>query len=345
MALPQGRLAPVLIVACLLLAGWVVVMPYVGTNARQPDKSGEASRGREQFAAGAAAPATNLRPVPFDGKRALSYIRDLCKLGPRISGTEGMRKQQEFVKVHFEKLGAKVEFQRFTARQLSRPGPVEMANIVVSWHPDRQRRVLICSHYDTRPHADQERNRDNWDKPFVSANDGTSGVAWLMELGHHVKTMPLEVGLDFALFDGEEYVFDGAGPAARDRYFFGSEHFAEQYQKSAKQTYTAGILLDLFAGKDAKYPAEGNSLQAAPGLVQQIWDTAAELKVSSFVFRQGPTVSDDHLALNRVRIPTVDIIDFEYPHWHKLGDLPDQCSAESMENVAKVLTVWLQRAR
>ena len=105
MALPQGRLAPVLIVACLLLAGWVVVMPYVGTNARQPDKPGESSRGRDQFAAGAAAPATNLRPVPFDGKRALAYIRDLCKLGPRISGTDGMKKQQELVKQHFEMLG------------------------------------------------------------------------------------------------------------------------------------------------------------------------------------------------------------------------------------------------
>jgi hypothetical protein len=41
----------------------------------------------------------------------------------------------------------------------------------------------------------------------------------------------------------------------------------------------------------------------------------------------------------------VDIIDFDYPHWHKLSDVPEQCSGETMAQVAKVLTVWLQRVR
>jgi hypothetical protein len=54
-------------------------------------------------------------------------------------------------------------------------------------------------------------------------------------------------------------------------------------------------------------------------------------------------VLDDHLALNRAGIPAVDIIDFDYKHWHKLTDLPDQCSPETMTAVATVLTVWLQR--
>jgi hypothetical protein len=68
--------------------------------------------------------------------------------------------------------------------------------------------------------------------------------------------------------------------------------------------------------------------------------------VPAFQDRLGNTaVSDDHLALNRAGIPTVDIIDFDYPHWHKLSDLPDECSAESMANVSKVLSIWLQRAR
>ena len=52
-----------------------------------------------------------------------------------------------------------------------------MANMIVSWNPDRQRRVILCSHYDTRPIADQEPDARNWRKPFVSANDGGSGVA------------------------------------------------------------------------------------------------------------------------------------------------------------------------
>ena len=31
-----------------------------------------------------------------------------------------------------------------------------MANLIVSWYPERTRRVILCSHYDTRPIADQE---------------------------------------------------------------------------------------------------------------------------------------------------------------------------------------------
>src|SRR5262245_49117463 len=31
-------------------------------------------------------------PVPFDGKRAMEYLEEVCKIGPRISGTDGMTK-------------------------------------------------------------------------------------------------------------------------------------------------------------------------------------------------------------------------------------------------------------
>ena len=51
------------------------------------------------------------------------------------------------------------------------------------------------------------------------------------------------------------------------------------------------------------------------------------------------------MPLNAAGIPAIDIIDFKYPHWHKLTDLPENCSGESLELVAKVLTVWLQRLK
>ena len=38
-----------------------------------------------------------------------------------------------------------------------------------------------------------------------------------------------------------------------------------------------------------------------------------------------------------------DLIDFEYPAWHTLQDLPDQCSAESLESVARVVLGVLWR--
>ena len=257
---------------------------------------------------------SNAKGVAFDAKRAMGYLEDVCQIGPRISGTEGMKKQQELLEKHFKDLGAKVSYQKFSARQVSRRQPTDMANMIVSWNPDRDRRIIFCSHYDTRPIADQEDNRRNWTKPFVSANDGGSGVALLMELGHHMKGLDTKVGVDFVFFDGEEYIFDPS--RSGDHYFFGSEHFASEYKKTkrkAKQEYIAAILLDMIGGKKISFPAEANSLISAGKLVDQLWNVAEELKVKAFVKDYGPEVQDDHLALNRAGIPAVDIIDFSVP--------------------------------
>ena len=109
-----------------------------------------------------------------------------------------------------------------------------MANMIVSLHPDRERRVILCSHYDTRPIADQEDDRRNYEKPFVSANDGGSGVALLMELGNHMKDLETNVGVDFVFFDGEEYIFDSES----DQYFFGSQHFAASTKRARARRST-----------------------------------------------------------------------------------------------------------
>ncbi len=61
--------------------------------------------------------------------------------------------------------------------------------------------------------------------------------------------------------------------------------------------------------------------------------------------QRGDAVEDDHIALNKVGIPTVDIIDFTYRHWHRLSDTPDKCSEETMADVAKVLSVWAQKTK
>ena len=276
----------------------------------------------------------------FDGERAIKYLRTLCDIGPRISGSEGMKKQQEILKTHFEKHGATVTFQKFDGKQPSQRFAVPMANMIVSWDPENTKRVMICGHYDTRPIADQETNVRDWTKPFVSANDGTSTVALMMEMAPLVKSLKCKYGVDFVIFDGEEFIHE----RVNDRFFLGSEHFAAEYKKNkAGPKYAAGILLDLFAGIGAEYPIEQYSWLQAGQLVEDIWKIAAELGVKSFVNVQGHQVLDDHIALNKAGIPTIDIIDFDYPQWHRLDDLPEKCSPVSMANMAKVLMAWLSR--
>lgn len=335
----RKRIAIFIALACVLAGGWWLIMPHTGTNAQPQNKN------KSGFATERGKPELPM-PAPFDGSRAHEYLKQLCAIGPRISGSAGMKKQQELLEAHFKKLGGQVTFQRFTARQASQPNPVDLANMIVSWHPEQKRRVIICCHYDTRPLADQEPNPRRWTEPFVSANDGTAGAAWLMEMAHHIKSLPLNVGVDFVLFDAEEFIFDGPNPPNKDLYFLGSDHFAKEYrQKPPGHKYIAAVLLDMAAGKNAKFPIEGHSGTQAGTLVSEIWRTAEALGVPQFKPTWAQPILDDHLALNRVGIPAVDIIDFDYPHWHRLSDLPDQCSPETMAAVAKVLSVWMQRVR
>ncbi len=335
--MPRLAICLLFVIAAFLALGGFQLLKTASGRAQPASPSKPA---RDAFAADRA-PAT-ASAISFDGQRAMGYLEAICKIGPRISGTDGMKQQQELVKKHFEARGAKVDLQRFSGRQLSQKQPIEMANLIASWYPERPRRVILCSHYDTRPIADQEPERRHWTQPFISANDGGSGVALLMELAHHLGELKTEVGIDCVLFDGEEYIFE----PKRDKYFFGSEHFAQVYRRDRpKQRYVAAVLLDMIAGKNARFPVEQHSAMNAGALVQELWSIAAELKCAAFVDRFGSAVQDDHLALNQAGIPAVDIIDFSYPHWHRLTDVADNCSVESMQQVARVLTVWLERVK
>src|SRR5262249_34797116 len=108
-----------------------------------PDPAEEAEereRVRTPFAADREGPASP-DPVELDGRRAMESLRAVCALGPRMSGTAAMRKQQELLRKHFTKLGARVRLQEFEAKQVSRRDPVGMTNLIASWNPDRNRRV------------------------------------------------------------------------------------------------------------------------------------------------------------------------------------------------------------
>src|SRR4051812_2040654 len=59
-----------------------------------------------EFAEDAAPKTIAAADVKFDAERSLKYLKQLCDIGPRISGSEGMKKQQEILRKHFKDLGA-----------------------------------------------------------------------------------------------------------------------------------------------------------------------------------------------------------------------------------------------
>ncbi|MDB5387415.1 MAG: alkaline phosphatase isozyme conversion aminopeptidase, partial [Planctomycetaceae bacterium] len=72
------------------------------------------------------------------------------------------------------------------------------------------------------------------------------------------------------------------------------------------------------------------------------WATAQRLKVAEFKPKIKHEVQDDHLPLNEVaEIPTIDLIDFDYPFWHSRKDIPANCSGESIVKVGHVLLEWM----
>jgi hypothetical protein len=290
--------------------------------------------------------AMTLSPAPIDGKRAYGYLQKICDLGPRVAGTPANERQRQMVAEHFVKLGGKVSEQHFSYPHPLTNQPVKMTNLIGSWHPDRLQRVLICAHYDTRPRADEEEDAERLNRPFIGANDGGSGVALLMELAHHLNTLETQLGVDLVLLDGEELVY-GNNPKRGD-YFLGSTMFGRAYaaqRRRPKTTYVAGILLDMVGGKDMQIKRDPYSLRAAPELVREIWGVARQLDARSFSNAIGREVTDDHIALNENGIKAIDLIDFDYPHWHKIDDVPENCSPESLAEVGRVLTAWLSLPR
>jgi len=294
--------------------------------------------GSENHAAAATAP-LRLEDIPFNGERAYEYLKQVCAIGPRPSGSAGMAKQQKLLAEHFKKLGGQVEFQQFRGRHPLNGSWVPMANLIVRWHPQSKKRILLCAHYDTLPlpMLDPVNPRGT----FVGANDGGSGVAVLMELAHEIPNLELNYGIDFVLFDAEEFIFH-----EDHRYFLGSEFFARQYAGNRPPyRYRWGVLLDMIGDADLQIYQERNSLywRDTRPLVKDIWATARRLGVREFIPRPRYAIRDDHLPLhNTGRIPCIDIIDFDYPPWHTQGDTVDKCSALSLAKVGWVVREWLK---
>ena len=105
------------------------------------------------------------------------------------------------------------------------------------------------------------------------------------------------------------------------------------------------MVLDMVGGKDVNIPVEVGSNRLAPSLVREVWGVAEQMNSEAFAQNLGPEVLDDHLAMNAAGIPTIDLIDFNYPFWHTAGDLPEECSGDSLKEVGRVVTAWLARPK
>lgn len=272
----------------------------------------------------------------FSGANAFSYLTTQVSFGPRNPNSKGHAACLDFLEAELKQFADDVRLQHFTGTGYNGE-KLRLTNVIAAFGPGAKDRVLLCAHWDTRPRAEHDENKQRRNEPIVGANDGASGVAVLLQIALLLKSHPPSVGVDIVLFDGEDYGLEGDDA----KYLLGSRYFARN--KAADYAPRFGILIDMVGDRFLEIPKEQHSLRYAPDVVGLVWGKARELGYLQFIDEPGELVTDDHLPLNEVGIKTIDLIDFNYPDptnrfWHTHQDVPENCSAESLEAVGTVLT-------
>lgn len=260
-------------------------------------------------------------PVRFDGQRAYADVQTQVSFGARIPGSEGHAKVQEWMREELESAGWQVEVQESEA--LGHP----IRNIVAK-RGGESPQVILGAHYDTRMFADNDPDPANHSLPVPGANDGASGVAVLLELARVLPEDTVPVWLVF--FDAED---NGRIPGWD--WILGSREFVRNNPLQPQ----AVVIVDMIGDADLNIYKERNS---NPALTEEIWAVANSLGYGNvFIPEYKFSMLDDHTPFLEAGIPAVDIIDFDYPHWHTVQDTPDKVSAESLQAVGETVQTWV----
>lgn len=284
-------------------------------------------------------PAREVAIPVFNGNNAFALLQKQCDFGARVPGTAAHDSCRVFLLQELRRYADNVVEQSFEHQFERYPRPVKLTNIIAGFQMQAQRRVLLCAHWDSRPWADQETDSSKHRLPVPGANDGASGVAVLLEIARVLKSSPPPVGVDLILFDGEDSGISGVPRS----FAIGAQHFARVQGPHYRPLF--GILLDMVGDRDLQIYQEHNSVRYARGVVDRVWRMAAEQRITEFISTVRHEIFDDHYPLIEAGIPAIVIIDFDYPHWHTLGDTPDKCSASSLEKAgtAVLATIYDRR--
>ncbi|MFY9309006.1 MAG: M28 family peptidase [Bacteroidia bacterium] len=262
----------------------------------------------------------NRVPAPdFNADSAYAFVKAQVDFGPRVPGTAAHAKCADYLVAKLKSYGLETSIQKGTVQTFDKK-QFSLKNIIASFKPDAQSRILICSHWDTRPWADEDTK--NADKPFDSANDGPSGVGVAMEVARQISKTQPNVGIDIIFFDLEDYGTSGNN----ESWCLGSQYWSKNLHKP---NYYAnfGILLDMVGGPNALFPKEKTSVDYASSAVDKVWKAAADIGYGNYFSPQVKTFVgiDDHVFVNKAGIPCIDIIEYnqatggfgDYHHTHK----------------------------
>jgi glutaminyl-peptide cyclotransferase len=273
----------------------------------------------------ASAAASAQAPAAFDSSKAWEHLRQQVAIGPRPSGSPGNLKNREYITRTLAAIGLKTVEQAWEAT--TPIGPIKMVNLIATIPGQRPDRIILASHFDTKLFREFR---------FVGASDGASSTAALLELARVLKARPqLPFTIELLFLDGEEATGEWRDPDNT----YGSRHYVEVARKTGTlKSLKAMILLDMIGDRQLNIRRESAS---TPWLTDIIWNTARRLGHQASFISESMAVEDDHVHFLKAGIPSVDIIDLDYPAWHTAQDTLDAVSARSLQVVGDVVVAAL----
>ncbi len=262
----------------------------------------------------------------FSGDKAMAHVQRLVDLGPRPPGSDAIEKSRDYIESQLRLSGWQVTRQAFTDD--TPHGKVRFVNLIARF-PGQGRAApafLLCSHYDTKM-FDTIR--------FVGANDGGSSTGLVLELARVLGQHPnLAAKVELVFFDGEEAYENFSETDG----LYGSRYFARQLESNGAKQFRAGILFDMVGDRSLNITLPADS---PVEMARDIFASAEALKLRSYFSYFDREMTDDHTPLNAIGIPTIDVIDFDFPWWHTADDTIDKLSAQSLQIVGSVAFYYL----
>jgi glutaminyl-peptide cyclotransferase len=263
----------------------------------------------------------------FSGEKALTHVQRLVDLGPHPAGSDAIEKARNYIEDELRHSGWQITRQAFTDD--TPRGKIHFVNLIARFSNDANTAspsFLFCSHYDTKL-FDTIR--------FVGANDGGSSTGLLLELarvlGHHAN---IARNVELVFFDGEEAYENFSETDG----LYGSRFFAKQLQSEGAKKIRGGILFDMVGDRSLGITLPADSPAA---MARDVFAAAEALKLRKYFSYLDRDMIDDHTPLNATGIPTIDIIDFDYPWWHTADDTMDKITAQSLQIVGSVALYYL----
>ena len=290
---------------------------------------------------------TDIKAPEFNPDSAYAYVKAQCDFGPRTPNSTAHERCADWLVQKFQQFGATVIEQKDKVRAWDGE-LLQMRNIVASYNPDTRKRVLICSHWDSRPWADNDPDEKNHHTPIDGADDGASGVGVMLEIARQIQQQNTKIGIDLICFDLEDYGNPQwyEGKHDENSWCLGSQYWSRtQHVEGYNARY--GILLDMVGNANARFYREYFSQHLAGSVVSKVWKKAHNSGYGEFFPKKdGGAITDDHLPINNMaHIPCIDIIP-DYPDcdqssfgpvWHTLHDNISNISPVALKAVGQVL--------